>query len=143
MTSTVRLPPPKPCRSIGSCSSADGGKPHQTIFATGTITDLTTDDTLLVFRAAGYQMLNRPHIALRIEQLRQAAIKKSHATVGTILKEIDEARELAMEIEQPAAAATASMSKARLAGFLKPEAKLHLGGVSVNVMLTAADVSVC
>jgi hypothetical protein len=50
MTSTVRLPPPKPCRSIGSCSSADGGKPHQTMFATGTITDLTTDDTLLVFR---------------------------------------------------------------------------------------------
>ncbi len=94
-------------------------------------------------RVAGYQMLNRPHIALRIEQLRQAAIKKSHATVGLFLKEIDEARELAMEIEQPAAAVTAIMSKARLAGFLKPEDKLHLGGVNVNVMLTAADVSVC
>lgn len=48
-----------------------------------------------------------------------------------------------METEQPGVACVASMDKARLAGFLKPEDKLHLGGVSVNVMLTAADVSVC
>ena len=94
-------------------------------------------------RVEGCRLLQRPNIALRIEQLREVAVKKAHATVGLFLKEIDEARELAMEIEQPAAAVTATMSKARLAGFLKPEDKLHLGGVSVNVMLTAADVSVC
>ena len=41
-------------------------------------------------RVEGGRLLHRPHIALRIEQLRQAAIKKSHATVGTILKEIDD-----------------------------------------------------
>lgn len=48
-----------------------------------------------------------------------------------------------METEQPGVACVASMDKARLAGFLKPVDKVHLGGVSVNVMLTAADVSVC
>lgn len=94
-------------------------------------------------RVAGYQMLSRPHIALRIEQLRQAAIKKAHATVGLFLKELDEARELAMEIEQPASAVTATMSKARLTGFLKPEDKVNLGGVNITVALTPQDVSVC
>jgi hypothetical protein len=94
-------------------------------------------------RVEGCRLLQRPNIALRIEQLRQVAVKKAHATVGLFLKELDEARELAMEIEQPASAVTATMSKARLTGFLKPEDKVNLGGVNITVALTPQDVSVC
>jgi phage terminase small subunit len=94
-------------------------------------------------RVNGYQTLQRTHIALRIEQLRAVVAETGRTSVLSLLKELDEARELAMEMEQPGVACAASMHKARLAGLLKPEDKLHLGGVSVNVMLTAADVSVC
>ena len=94
-------------------------------------------------RVNGYKLLQRTYIALRIRQLRAVVAERSETTVLSLLKELDEARELAMEIEQPGVARAATMDKARLAGFLKPEDKLHLGGVSVNVMLTAADVSVC
>jgi phage terminase small subunit len=92
-------------------------------------------------RVAGYQMLNRPHIAIRIEQLRQAAIKMSHATVGTILKEIDEARELAMEIEQPGVACAATMDKARLAGLLKSGGEAKRDVASVSIVLSAEDLA--
>ena len=94
-------------------------------------------------RAEGCRLLQRHNIATRIEQLRQVAVKKAHATVGLFLKELDEARELAMEIEQPASAVTATMSKARLTGFLKPEDKATIGGVSVTVNLTPQDLSMC
>ena len=94
-------------------------------------------------RVEGGRLLHRPHIALRIEQLRKVAVEKAHATVGLFLKELDEARELAMEIEQPASAVTATMSKARLTGFLKPEDKATIGGVSVTVNLTPQDLSMC
>lgn len=92
-------------------------------------------------RVEGYKLLNKPHISLRIEQLRQIAIKNSTTTVDTILREIDEARELAMHIEQPGVARAASMDKAKLAGFLKPEDKLNLGGVNVTVVLGPDDVA--
>lgn len=93
-------------------------------------------------RVEGCRLLQRPNIALRIEQLRQVAIGETHATVATLLKELDEAREHALEIEQPATAVTATMSKARLAGFLKPEDKLNLGGVSVVVHISPEDAAV-
>ncbi len=92
-------------------------------------------------RVEGYRLLNLPHIALRIEQLRAAAIEKSNATVGSLMQELDEARELAMEIEQPGNARAATMDKARIAGFLKPEDKLNLGGVSVVVHISPEDAA--
>jgi hypothetical protein len=92
-------------------------------------------------RVAGYRLLSLAHISLRIEQLRQIAIENSVTTVDTILREIDEARELAMHLEQPGVARAASLDKAKLAGFLKPEDKLNLGGVNVTVVLGPDDVA--
>ncbi len=92
-------------------------------------------------RVAGYKLLHQHHIATRIEQLRQIAIENSTTTVDSILREIDEARELAMAIEQPGVARAASMDKARIAGFLKPEDKLNLGGVSVVVHISPEDAA--
>lgn len=92
-------------------------------------------------RVAGYKLLHQHHIATRIEQLRAIAIKNSVTTVDSILREIDEARELAMAIEQPGVARAASVDKARIAGFLKPEDKLNLGGVSVVVHISPEDAA--
>jgi len=69
-------------------------------------------------RVNGYQMLQRTHIALRIAQLRAVVAKSSDMRVIALLKELDQARELAMEMEQPGVARAASMDKARLAGLL-------------------------
>jgi len=84
-------------------------------------------------RVNGYQMLQRTHIALRIQRLRAVVAESSDTTVIALLKELDEARELAMEMEQPGVARAASMDKARLAGFLDSggEAKRDVASVSI------------
>ena len=92
-------------------------------------------------RVEGYKLLHKPHIWQRIEQLRAIAIENATASVKSLMQELDESRELAMHIEQPGVARAASMDKAKLAGFLKPEDKLNLGGVNVTVVLGPDDVA--
>ena len=46
-----------------------------------------------------------------------------------------------MEIEQPNAARAASMDKARLAGFLKPQDKPKLDSFSLSFALTPDDLA--
>ena len=54
---------------------------------------------------------------------------------GALLKELDEARELAMEMEQPGVARAASMDKARLAGLLDSGGKTRRAVANVSIAL--------
>ncbi len=54
---------------------------------------------------------------------------------GALLKEPDEARELAMEMEQPGVARAASMDKARLAGLLDSGGKTRRAVANVSIAL--------
>ncbi len=92
-------------------------------------------------RVNGYQTLQRTHIALRIAQLRAVVAERSETTVLSLLKELDEARELAMETEQPGVACAASMDKARLAGFLNSGRETRRAVASVSIVLSAEDLA--
>lgn len=64
-------------------------------------------------------MLDNPKIAQRIEQLRAPIIKKAQLTVEDLLRELEEARQLAIQTEAPAPAVSATMGKAKLLGLDK------------------------
>ena len=58
-------------------------------------------------------------VAARFEQLQKKALKDHGVTIATLIKELDEARKLAMTIETPqtSAAISATMNKAKLVGL--------------------------
>lgn len=64
-------------------------------------------------------MLDNPKIAQRLEQLRAPIIKKAQLTVEDLLRELEEARQLAIQTESPAPAVSATMGKAKLLGLDK------------------------
>lgn len=65
------------------------------------------------------EMLDNGKISAHLEKLREP-IKKRHAiTVDSLLEELEEARQLAIQTAKAAAMATATMGKARLLGLDK------------------------
>lgn len=56
-------------------------------------------------------------ISDRVAELQNAASMRVEVTLASLLSELDEARELAMQIEQPAAAVSAIREKGVLAGI--------------------------
>lgn len=63
------------------------------------------------------QLLDRPKIARRLKELRDQAEKLSIFTRQKALEELEEARVLAFSTENPAAAVSATNSKAKLCGY--------------------------
>jgi phage terminase small subunit len=92
-------------------------------------------------RVNGYKILQLTHIALRIARLRAVVAESSNTTVLVLLKELDEARELALEMEQPGVAVAATMNKARLAGLLKSGGETRRDVASVSIVFSAEDLS--
>jgi len=64
------------------------------------------------------EVLDNPKIAARLSTLRERAVQKTLVTVESVAKELEEARNLAMEIAQPGAAVSAAMGKAKLYGLI-------------------------
>lgn len=64
------------------------------------------------------QLLKEAKIKLRVEQLKQLSQKRHMVTVDSLTKELEEARELALRIENPAPAVSATLGKAKLHGLL-------------------------
>ncbi|MBL4941166.1 MAG: hypothetical protein JKY81_05815 [Colwellia sp.] len=60
-------------------------------------------------------------VAARFEQLQEQALKDHGVTIASLLKELDEARKLAMTTETPqtSSAISATMNKAKLVGLDK------------------------
>ena len=57
----------------------------------------------------------------RLADLKAEHVERSAITVDTIISELNEARELAKRINNPSAMVCASMAKAKLLGFEKPD----------------------
>lgn len=65
------------------------------------------------------QLLSNGKIAVRVAELREAASMRNEITVDTLLDELEEARQLALDTESPAPAVSATMGKAKLLGLDK------------------------
>lgn len=63
--------------------------------------------------------LDNVKIASRLEELRAPIIKKAQLTVEDLLRELEEARKLAIDTQAPAPAVSATMGKAKLLGLDK------------------------
>lgn len=64
-------------------------------------------------------LLSNDKIGVRLAELRAPIIAKAQLTVEDLLRELEEARKLALETEAPAPAVSATMGKAKLLGLDK------------------------
>lgn len=66
------------------------------------------------------EQLDNPKIAARLAELKAAHVERHEITVDDLIRELEEARSIAMagERQQPAAMVAASMGKAKLLGLL-------------------------
>lgn len=75
------------------------------------------------------EMLDNPKIAARLKELRIPIIERHNITIESILKELEQARVIALTADdngkaQPSAAVSASMGKAKLAGLLVDKSEI-------------------
>lgn len=94
-------------------------------------------------------LLANPNIATRVEAIREALRANHGITLQDLLDELEEARKAALTAEtaQSSAAVNATMSKAKLLGFDKPEnrkddEKPQPLNITFEVRQPAAEVSV-
>lgn len=66
-----------------------------------------------------FRMLENPKIVLRLDELKAVVAEKHNITIESILAELEEARQLALETGKAGPAVQASMGKAKLAGLDK------------------------
>lgn len=65
------------------------------------------------------KLLKTPKVSQRVEQMKEEHRARHRVTVDDLLKELEEARTLAMSIESPAPAVSATMGKAKILGLDK------------------------
>jgi len=85
------------------------------------------------------EVMDNVKIAARLSTLRERAVQKTLVTVESVAKELEEARNLAMEIAQPGAAVSAAMGKAKLYGLIID--KKLLGSDPENPLPTGIEVT--
>lgn len=68
--------------------------------------------------AAASRILGKPNVAKRIRELEEVARRKRETTVETIIDELEIARKAALSAGQVAAAVSATMGKAKVAGLI-------------------------
>ena len=80
------------------------------------------------------ELIENVKVAARIDELRAEAAKAHRCTVDSLLRELEEARTVALSCETPqsSAAVAATMGKAKLCGLDKQLVELS-GGVDVTV----------
>jgi len=64
------------------------------------------------------KLLADAKVAQRVKELQEMHVKRHMVTVDSLTKELEEARELALRIENPAPAVSATLGKAKLHGLL-------------------------
>ena len=75
-----------------------------------------TNETINV---AACKLLANDKVAIRVKQLQEKAAKRHDITVDDLIRELEEARKLAMQTEKAGPAVTATMGKAKLLGMDK------------------------
>ena len=68
--------------------------------------------------AAASRLLKDVKVRARITELQERAAKRAELTVVDILNELEQARLLALQLEQPSAMVAASMGRAKVAGLI-------------------------
>ncbi|OWK42450.1 terminase small subunit [Fimbriiglobus ruber] len=64
------------------------------------------------------RLLQNPKVALRVLELQDEHRQRHNVTVGSLTVELEEARHLALSVNQPAAAVSASLGKAKIHGLI-------------------------
>jgi len=91
-------------------------KAYETAYGRGN----NSDDSL---RTLGQRALARPHVQAYLEELRAPAKGEAQQTLASILKELDENREVARSLGQASAMNAATLGKAKLLGYDKSQEK--------------------
>lgn len=65
------------------------------------------------------KLLSDAKIALRLDELRKPVIERHRITVDDLLRELEEARQMAIKDRAPAPAVSATMGKAKILGYDK------------------------
>ena len=65
------------------------------------------------------KLMSNPKVIQRVSELRAAIAEKNSITADDLLKELEQARHLALMTRQPSAMITATMGKVRILGFDK------------------------
>lgn len=92
---------------------------------------------------AAKEVMDNPNIAARLAELRAPIIEKAQLTVEDLLRELEEARSLAIDTETPSAAVSATMGKAKLLGLDKQVVELsgkNGGAIVTRVERVIVDV---
>lgn len=88
------------------------------------------------------KLLADPKVASRVAELQNHHQQRHHdVTVDTLTSEYDEARELALGIEQPSAAISATSGKAKLHGYDKGEGSVEINIQQNTVQLTDLELA--
>ncbi len=72
------------------------------------------------------ELLKSGNVAVRVAELQMAHQDRHNVTVDTLTEELQQARELALRIDQPAAMISATMGKAKLHGLAVDKADVTL-----------------
>lgn len=76
------------------------------------------------------EQLDNPKIAARLAELKAAHVERHEVTVDDLIRELEEARSIAMagERQQPAAMVAATMGKAKILGLVQDKVDARLTG---------------
>lgn len=89
-------------------------------------------------RCMAPDILARPRVLKAIERKRAALAKKAEVTAESVARELEEARALAMQEKQTAAAVSAAMGKAKLFGLIVERHK-HSGAIGSYDLSRVSD----
>src|SRR5690606_13994463 len=84
------------------------------------------------------QLLANGKVAVRVKELQDAAAERNEITVDSLVAELEQARQLALEEGQPSAMVSATMGKAKIAGVDIQKIE-HSGAVSMNHTIRFVD----
>ncbi len=76
-----------------------------------------------------WKEFDKPHMKRRVKELQERAVYEHLVTKDILARECDAARDLAMATDNPAAAVTATMSKAKLYGLITDKMQQNIGGL--------------
>jgi phage terminase small subunit len=79
-----------------------------------------------------YVLRDKPEVRARIEELKAGARRRHEVTMDSLTDEYEQARKLAMDIESPGAAVSATTGKAKLHGLDKSDQTV-IGNRTVNI----------
>lgn len=89
---------------------------------------------------AAKDLLDNPKITARVSELRAETVQRHRITVDDLVKELQEAREIAKKTDNAAAMTSATMGKAKLLGLDKQIGEHYDRKVTIEWVDASADI---